>query len=644
MTAIVGVFAAGRRDAQGEQLVRVALKAMHASGSEHAEVWHAPDEDAALGAVSNLWQIEGAGAEHARLAFDSHAVVAADVSLYYVADLERELRSAGELPPTSPRSPAALILAAYRAWGLEALQRIEGDFALLVWDRRQRRVLAARDHSGSRPLFYASYGGGLAVASRLDGLRTLPGFDAALDLLSLGNDALCLQVQAPEITAYANAKRIPAGHRLRWQKGGSPDADRWWDVPFFARGDGPPFTEAVEELRRLIVAAVAERTKHGGGCAVWLSGGYDSPALFAASQHAARSSSGELRPARAVSMSYPPGDPGYENDFIDAATAFWNTRTAWVDSTAIPSMEDPLARACLRDEPFFHTYELWNSALARETRAQGCRIALIGNGGDQFFSSTTARLADHLRTGRFVTLAREWREAGGGANWRLFASQVIAPNLPKRILSVAASLRQGRTPQHRLTRPVASWANRSFQYFDALNQLNNTPLERRPGESHASVDQSWTLRHVASDRLACLLGMLVLLEGIEIRSPLFDSRVVRFAAGRPLAESYSRRENKRLLRGAFRGLLPEKILGARTERTGLPVRYLKRTAVAHAAWASVEGPNGMILADLGVIDGRKFLDRVAAVPTQGLTDLEEGVALIATVQTEIWLRARKGPQ
>ena len=54
----------------------------------------------------------------------------------------------------------------------------------------------------------------------------------------------------------------------------------------FSRGDGPPFDEAKEELRRIIVAAVQERCRHPSGSAIWLSGGYDSSTLFAASQWA----------------------------------------------------------------------------------------------------------------------------------------------------------------------------------------------------------------------------------------------------------------------------------------------------------------------------------------------------------------------
>lgn len=636
MTAIVGLF--GTTDPNVAPRVRLALAAMHASGSEIVEVWEEPSGAAALGAVSDGWQVLAESDDSTRLAFDESAVVVTDASLYYLADLERALTAVGQNPKS--RSPAAMMLAGYRAWGRESLQRLEGDFAMIVWDRRERRVLAARDHGGTRTLYFTQYQGGLAIASRLDGLTALPGLQARIDLMSLGYDALGLWVHAPERTAYAGVTRLPAGHRLEWHKDGSPKVERWWEVPYFARGDGPPFSEALEELRRLVVAAVVERTNHPGGSVVWLSGGYDSPTLYAASR--AGTPANGIQPARAVSMTYPRDDPGYEDDFIKAVTSFWDEQTAWVDVTSIPAIDRPLERARVRNEPIHHAYELWNVALARATREQGRRIALIGNGGDQFFSSSTVRLADHFRTGRLITLGREWREAGGGRNWRLFAREVVAPNLPKSALAVASFLRHGRTLQHRLARPIAAWANRSFEHYKSLLELNLTPIERRPGESHASLDQSWCLRHVTAERIGALLSQIGLLDGVEVRTPLFDPRVIRFAAGRPLAESYSRRENKRLLRGAFRGLLPEKVLGPRAARTGLPVRYLKRTALAHASWAATEWRKGMILAELGVIDGRKFQDRAREIPDQGLTDLEEGVALVATVQVECWLRSRTG--
>jgi asparagine synthase (glutamine-hydrolysing) len=633
MTAIVGVFSV--KNLEPREAARAALAAMHARGSEQVELWH--DGDVALGAVSDVWET-GTGPGAARLAADEAATVVTDASLYYVSDLRAALGRSGIAPAAA--SPAALILASYRAWGEAFLDKIEGDFALIVWDRRTRTVLAARDHAGYRPLFYAAQAGGMAIASRLDGLTALPSFDQTLNLVSVADDALYLRVQNPAATAYSAASRLPAGHRLTWSLGHSPRIERWWEVPVFLRDDGVPFAEGKEELRRLIVAAVAEREAHPAGSAIWLSGGYDSSTLFAASRIAAREAG--TAGSRTVSMSFPPGDPGREDEIIEMSTGFWQTSTTWLDVDAVPPLTAPVEAARLRDEPFYHPYEQSNRALAVATRGLGARVALVGNGGDQFFSVTVIRLADHLLGLHWIKLAKEWREAGGGTDWRAFVRIVLLPNFPPEAISVANRLLRRRTLQHRLQRQLPPWTNRAFDQLPVLEDLNRRGLERRRGEGHAALEQSWFLRHVTGERFNAAYTATGLLDGIEIRTPLFDSRIVRFAAGRPISESYSQRENKRLLRGAFEGYLPASVLGPRATRTGLPMRALFRMTREHAMWVSSHCQKGMILADLRVTDGSKFLERARHWATQRSGDGEEAAALNATAQVECWLRARLG--
>jgi asparagine synthase (glutamine-hydrolysing) len=638
MTAIIGL--AGSDDPDPQSLVRAALGRMAARGSEIPEVWST--NAATLGVVSDAWEVGAERPDNARLAVEEGVAVVADASLYYITELRDALhrKSGAEVASTSP---AALILAAYRVWGeREFLHHIEGDFAFILWDSRTRRLIAARDHAGARPLFYAQRGAGLAVASRLDGLTRLPGVDTTLDMLSIADDALFMRVNNPQATAYSAIKRLPAGHRLDWQSDGgkAPTTQRWWEVPIFLRGDGPPFEEALEELRRLIVAAVAERAVHPGRSAIWLSGGYDSSALFAASHIAAKER--RIEPLTPVSMSHPEGDAGREDELIEQSTGFWQVAPIWVNVDSVPPMANMVAAARARDEALYHTYEQSNRTLAAATRSAGFRVAVVGNGGDQFFSAGVSRLADHFKSGRFTTLAREWREAGGGNDWRLFFRTAVIPNLPSRALVVAKALRHGRPLQQSLARRFPSWSNVSFNQLSELKRLNAVGLERRRGEGHAALEQSYFLRHVTGERVNAAYTATGLLDGIEVRAPLFDSRVIRFASGRPLEESYSRRENKRLLRGAFRGFLPEAILGPRTARTGLPSGSLMRAAREHAAWAVAERGKGMILADLNVIDGNKFLERAAVWLNQGRGDVEEAAALVATTQVECWLLARLG--
>src|SRR5574341_1118736 len=149
MTAIVGLFDAGTGDSAAR--ARAALAAMHTRGKERVEVWH--EGGIALGAVSDAWEVGSDTASAIRLASDERAVVATDATLYYLSDLTAALRASGN--SATLRSPAELILAAFNSWGDRFLDRLEGDFALILWDRRVRRVIAARDHTGVRTLFYS---------------------------------------------------------------------------------------------------------------------------------------------------------------------------------------------------------------------------------------------------------------------------------------------------------------------------------------------------------------------------------------------------------------------------------------------------------------------------------------------------------
>jgi asparagine synthase (glutamine-hydrolysing) len=126
-------------------------------------------------------------------------------------------------------------------------------------------------------------------------------------------------------------------------------------------------------------------------------------------------------------------------------------------------------------------------------------------------------------------------------------------------------------------------------------------------------------------------------EGVEVRSPLFDDRIIRFAARRPRAERTDGTETKRLLRAAMRGLLPEHVLASRAHRTGTTGYYFARSLRA-ALPALLEGPGREpLLGELGVVDPG-MLRRCADEYLRG-SQSHLGLPLFLTLQTELWLRA-----
>ena len=92
------------------------------------------------------WELEDDFAGPVMVVDEGDLVVAADASLYYRRGLERALASRGVCP--TGKAPSHLVLAAYRAWGDQFAARLDGDFAFVLFDRREQRLLAARDFAG----------------------------------------------------------------------------------------------------------------------------------------------------------------------------------------------------------------------------------------------------------------------------------------------------------------------------------------------------------------------------------------------------------------------------------------------------------------------------------------------------------------
>lgn len=631
MSVLLALVGEPARIADGD--ARARLERALPTGGSSVQLARVGD-DVLLGVASPTWD-EGAAQ---RVATDGRYTVIAHAAILYRADLAAALRRT-TVAPCPPDAPAAAwILAAVQAWRWRCIEQLEGEFAFVVWDAHERVLFAARDHGGARPLFFARIGTGLAVASSARLLHALPGCRRDWNLLALAEDAADIDLTHAHETAFAAVERVPGGFALEARSGGALRLYRWWEIPVFEQDSGVPFEEAAEELRRLLVEAVVERSDLSRGSVVMLSGGYDSTAIYAAGSHGLATPPAPT-PLHSVSFSHPPGDPGREDELIEAVTRRWGATPYLIPMESVPAGEPSLERARQRDEPFYHTYELWNRALAIGCRAQSSRIALNGNGGDPWFSTSPVFLADLFRRGHWLEFRREWQALAGKMTWYGVFKTAIQPNIPPALLPVIARLRGGRPLADAQVRPLPGWLSQELRRSPELLERRRVQYARRPGEGHSAAERTWFLRSAFAERTTALVFSICQREGVELRTPLLDSRIVRFAATRPRWESSSRRQNKYLLRRSMQGLLPDEVLAPRKERTGLPVSYLDRTLDAHLKEGREAFQSGMLLAELQVSDHRKLLDEIDSFLAGRMNDREQAAALVAAVQAEWWLRS-----
>lgn len=608
------------------------LAAMHASDSDRVAIWRGPR--VALAVARQPWEMSASFSGDALVVAQGELAIAADASIYYRDQLRIALDRSRITP--SGDSASHLILAAYRAWGEECAAHLEGDFAFVIWDGAARRVVAARDYSGKRTLYHSTVSGALVLASTAGGALALPGASPALNLTVIAETAAGLWGGSAE-TCYEHVHALLGGWTLTRQDGAPPQLRQHWSPPPASTRGATPFEEAAAELRALLERAVMERLDAGANTSVWLSGGWDSPAVFAAGANVLASRAGERR-LLPVSISYPEGDPGREDELIRDIAGRWDAPVHWLDIRNIPFFDRPKERAAERDEPFAHPFEMWHRSLARGTRATECRVALEGVGGDQLFQVSEVFFADLLRTGRWAELMREWKAKGmTGTGFRNFFRWAIQPNLPRPALELATLVRGGRPLIGYLERTLPPWIDRRFARDHELDSRDRRYAPRVPRGTRADREMAWYLSNQYFPRVFGCVSTFAREEGVEIRSPLYDRRVIEFALTRPRSERSSGRETKTLLRAAMRGLLPESVLRTRTTRTGVTGGYFAVSMRKQLPAMMEEFFDRSLLAQVGVIDAQAFRRSVNEY-ARGVESNFAG-SLYFTLQTELWLRS-----
>jgi asparagine synthase (glutamine-hydrolysing) len=609
------------------------LRAMPARGGDLRQTWR--DEVVSLGVSRHAWEASAAHAGPKLVAVEGQLALVADASVYHAEELAARLTSLGAAPAAPDAS--SLLLAAYRAWGEALTDHVEGDYAFVLWDAARGRALLGRDFVGRRALHVRTLPTGIAVATHASALATLdPPPAVRRDFVAAAASGLLAGSRG---TAFSGVMPVAAGATCEWTRtGGLREARRWEPPPFAttARGD---VREDALQLRALVERAVAGRCT-GDAAVVWLSGGADSTAVFAAGMHAARQ--GATRATiSAASVSFPEGDSAREDDHIRALLESWPTRTEWIDSESMRVFERQEDWAAARQDPYAHTFEAMNRTLGAATRRLGARVAFDGYGGDSLFQVSDASIAEVLSRGALHTWRRLLRE-GEYADWRSVARWGVLPALPEpawRLIDVV----RGR----RLVRPfeqdVAAWISGPMRERLVGEGWTRPEIRRGLLEGPAAYESRWYLTAPYMARSVAWTHDFAQQSGIELRSPLLDRELVRFAAARPVTERGLIPNAKKLLREAMRGLIPDSVLAPREYKTGVPRGYFHRQMAAgfrqlvREVFGEEAAPRPSLLVAGGILELPAFHSALRQYQSTG--DHLTGVQLYLTLGAELWLKS-----
>src|SRR2546423_9934561 len=246
-----------------QQSIGAAVRPLEVRGPDATRFWR---DDALAFGHTRLSIIDLAGGAQPMAAADGRYHIAYNGEIYNFRELRGELEARGH--GFSTRSDTEVILRGYVEWGSGVLARLDGIFAFVIWDARERKLFAARDRLGIKPLFYSTHQG-LALASTLAPFLALEGFPRELDYEAL-RDYLAFQTPlAPHSFLKAVRQLLPA-HWIEWQDG-KARTECYWSIPQPAAETRSAAT--LEELDELLGETVKQQLVADVPLGAFLSGG-----------------------------------------------------------------------------------------------------------------------------------------------------------------------------------------------------------------------------------------------------------------------------------------------------------------------------------------------------------------------------------
>ena len=498
-------------------------------------------------------------------------------------DNRDEMQSLLRLANKPMASDAEIIARAYQAWGVDAPDRLVGNFAFALWDATKQTLYCARDFASTKPFYYAITNNQFVFASEIRALLTIPNIGEDVDFGFLG-EVLLTSVRSQVDTVYQQIKRIRPAHWLTWHKG-EIRTGCYWDFSRLQLQKSISINEAAEGVAHYHREAVSRMTTTDYPVGAHLSGGLDSSGNCVVIDEQLRAGR-LLAPAAYALATLFPGFSCNEPEYIKLVADGLSFETHYFEPEW-PSADEHFAQIQFHREPSPYPHFASFDSGYHGLKSLGGRVVLNGENGDELF------LADPVSAAAML-----WKGQPGQARQRLERLSRIKPD--DSLLT--------------LIRRCVSLGLPHESPFDLLRRIRAERWERY-GLSSRRFNEHWLKRENMGLRLQATLGVklsdnryvnaivghffkghLSYLQetsdlataqiGVEVRSPLMYKPLVQFCATLPPEfRDDVTSQRKRVLRESLRGRMSDEIVN-RSEKVDFSDAYgdnVDRLAAAPAA-------------------------------------------------------------
>lgn len=447
--------------------------------------------------------------------------------LYNTEEIRKKLRERGY--EFKSYSDTEVLLTSYIEWGEDCIKHFNGIFAFGIWDEHHQKLFAARDPLGVKPLFYTQKGSSFIFGSELKALLAHPEINPVIDREGILEIFALGPARTPGNGVFKDIYEVPPGACLSFVESKIRLREYW-------RLQSKPHTdsldETVEKVRELFVDSVQKQMISDVPVCTFLSGGLDSSAISAiAAEYFKAHDLGKLN---TYSIDYQGNDkyftadhyqPDSDNMYINIMTEFIgsNHRNVVINNAELASALKAAVKCS--DLPGMADIDSSLYLFCKEVR-KDATVAISGECADEIF---------------------------GGYPWYRDSELVNANTFP---WSRALKERKGLLSKEYQTLPLEEYVE--SKYMETL--LEVPVLEGESAEEHRMreifyLNLKWFMVTLLNRKDRMSMG-----NGLEVRVPFADYRIVEYAFNIPWHYKYCDNIEKGLLRRALKGILPEEVL------------------------------------------------------------------------------------
>lgn len=447
------------------------------------------------------------------------------------------------------RTDVEVILHLYEEYGTDFLNKLNGQFAFVIYDKKKQCLFCARDHFGIIPFFYTVAGDYFIFGSEIKAILRHPSVKKELDLTGLDQVFTFPGLVSPR-TMFKNIQSLENGHYLVVSVSGKIASAEYWDLIYAEEEhfrDGRPDAYYIEQLNDLIDQSIRLRLRSDVPVGCYLSGGLDSSLIAAKLK--------QLTPeVQRNTFSIDFSDPGASESAYQRVMADYIQSTHFEKLFVEEDVINLLPKAIYHCEcPLKESYNTASLALSKLVRDNNIKVILTGEGADELFAGYVGYKFDHLR---------KLMNGNGGSVMK----EEVA--VRKQLWGDEHFFYEKNYSEFRQEKKslYSAGVNERFTGIDCLNHFVIDKEKIRSREVlHQRSYVDYKLRMV--DHLVSDHGdRMAMANSVEARYPFLDKNIAEFAAKTPSRLKLNDLTEKYILKQIAADILPEKIL--RREKFG----------------------------------------------------------------------------